>query len=190
MQWVLLAAVGVGVMFGSMQAAKLAVGANTCSTAQATSGHDTCNGNDNVQTVDLKAGNDDFYLFGAGDTAYGNDGQDIFDGGAGPDVIRAGAGFDKGDDLETEEYEGVDSGNGNDYVDGGDGDDMVLGNGGVDEIYGGPGFDFVHADEYGPGGEADAVVDGGPGFDICFVNGSDLGVVAGCDGQVYVNQIE
>lgn len=74
-------------------------------------------------------------------------GDDVFDGGAGDDVIFGNAG---NDDLK--------GGAGADYIDGSVGDDTIYGGAGVDEIRAGDGDDVVYAD-------LEDTIDGGDGTD-------------------------
>jgi len=185
-----LLAVCVGVMLGSMQVARMAFAVQTCTSAQATNSSDTCNGNSYVQDVDLKGGDDLFNLSGGADIGLGNDGVDTFYGGAGADTLYGDNGWDNDSTSDVHSLVGIDGDDGNDNIYGNDGNDLVLGDEGVDSLYGGAGDDYVHADEFGPGGTTDAAVDGGPGTDFCFINGSELGIVANCDGNVFVNEVD
>ena len=81
----------------------------------------------------------------------------IFDGGAGNDLIEGRGGSDElygGADNDT-----VLGGDGNDTVDGGDGDDLLSGDAGNDTISGGAGSDTMS------GGSGNDVLDGGAGND-------------------------
>lgn len=81
----------------------------------------------------------------------------IFDGGAGNDLIEGRGGSDAlfgGADNDT-----VLGGDGNDTVDGGDGDDLLSGDAGNDTMFGGAGSDTMS------GGSGNDVMDGGAGDD-------------------------
>ena len=78
---------------------------------------------------------------------YGQDGDDVMDGGHGRDKMFGDGGNDHlmgglvGDVLQ--------GGEGNDRLEGGDGDDSLVGGGGDDDIYGGEGNDFVDGSDPG-----------------------------------------
>lgn len=159
--------------------------AQTCNTANATSGADECYGNSNVQDVDLKAGDDLFDLRGGNDDGRGSQDKDFLLGGADKDELIGGPDRDK--TTVSNEYIGVFGDNGEDDVFGGTGDDVVDGSWGIDKIYGEEDDDIVYSDE--PNGFADDKVDdevnGGGGTDFCYINSGENSV--NCDGNTYVN---
>jgi Ca2+-binding RTX toxin-like protein len=90
---------------------------------------------------------------------FGTPGDDVINGGNGPDVIRALA----GDDL-------VHGNNSRDEIYGGGGDDSLWADKGGNEFQkGGPGNDKLHDFNRGGGG----TLIGGGGFDRCFVDSRD-----------------
>ena len=92
---------------------------------------------------------------GAGiETAYGNVGDDVFDGSD----LTAAANFE--------------GGSGNDTLTGGSGNDTLKGNAGADQLRGGSGNDTLYADS------SDTVIEGGLGTDTLHVEGS-MGVTIG-----------
>ena len=119
---------------------------------------------------------------GAGiETAYGNVGDDVFDGsdlavaanfagGSGNDALTGGSGDDTlSGDAGNDTLIG---GAGNDALTGGSGNDTLKGNAGADQLRGGAGNDILYADSY------DTVIEGGAGTDTLHVEGS-TGVAIG-----------
>jgi Ca2+-binding RTX toxin-like protein len=114
---------------------------------------------------------------------WGNDGDDVVDGGSGPDLLVGGRGSDdldghNGDDLlyaldpspAIADDPGV-----SDTIDGGRGDDVIFGGPGQDTLHGSDGDDFIHADD----GRSDRV-SGGQGFDTAVLD-IGLDVVSGVE---------
>jgi acrosin len=140
------------------------------------SGNDSLIGDDEVNRLEGRGGNDtinaargnDTILGGSGDDSlFGGDGDDRIDGNEGNDQIDGLAGSDTilagvGDDL-------VLGSEGDDCLDGGTGQDTILGLAGNDTISGGAGNDQVDAgtgDDLVSGGDGNDVVNGGPGNDV------------------------
>ena len=82
-----------------------------------------------------------------GNVIYGQGGDDVINGGSGPDILYG--------DFDTPT-----TSDGNDVVSGGDADDLVYGQGGADSLLGGRGDDII------TGGPHNDGMDGGEGSDI------------------------
>jgi Ca2+-binding RTX toxin-like protein len=142
-------------------------------------GDDTLRGTGLADVLVGGAGND-VILAGAGiDDVDGGDGDDFLVGARGPDVLMGGAGNDA-----------IRAGADNDWVDGSAGDDVITGGTGHDTLFGGAGDDRVNAGDgrdlaLGGGGNdtltgslgRDMLI-GGLGSDIMSGSGGDL-LIAG-----------
>nr|WSY53176.1 calcium-binding protein [Streptomyces sp. NBC_00886] len=130
-------------------------------------------GNDNLTLGTYSVGwgdngNDTIHAT-TGTIAQGGNGNDSIttvgaaaDGGAGNDVIRAGAGNQSltgGDGNDT-----IDGGAGNDFLYGGKGNDVLRGGAGADTLYGNSGNDTLY------GGAGTDVLSGGPGRNVVHQN--------------------
>jgi serralysin len=122
------------------------------------SGNDTLIGNDAVNALRGRAGDDSLSGGGGGDLLIGGDGSDLLYGELGSDVLRGQGGEDT-----------LWGGLGHDDLFGGDGADTLQGDGGNDRIYGNADADFVNGgagDDNLFGGLGDDSVHGGNGADI------------------------
>jgi Ca2+-binding RTX toxin-like protein len=72
---------------------------------------------------------------------YGEGGDDVVNGGTGPDYVDGGSGDDvvNGNAGDDQLY----GGDGNDVLDGGAGEDELFSDPGADDMYGGPDYDYV-----------------------------------------------
>ena len=161
------------------------------------SGNDTLYADSSDTVIEGGLGSDTLHVegstgvsIGAGagiETAYGNAGNDVFDGsdltvaasfegGSGDDVLTGGSGNDTlsgqaGNDVLT-------GGTGDDVLTGGSGNDTLRGNAGADQLRGGSGNDTLYADS------SDTVIEGGLGSDTLHVEGStgvSIGAGAGIE---------
>jgi Ca2+-binding RTX toxin-like protein len=113
-----------------------------------TSGNDTFNGGDLVDSVSGGTGDDALNGGGGNDLLNGDGGNDSLTGGGGNDSLNGGSGNDS---LTGE--------GGSDMIIGGGGKDILVGNGGKDTIEGGGGKDLIE------GGGGKDFLDGGRGKD-------------------------
>lgn len=114
-----------------------------------TSGNDTFNGGDLIDSVSGGDGNDALNGGGGADILNGDGGADVLSGGLGNDSLNGGAGNDS-----------ISGDGGSDLIIGGGGKDTVTGGGGKDSIEGGGGKDQI------AGGGGKDVLDGGGGKDL------------------------
>jgi hypothetical protein len=118
---------------------------------------------------------------------YGEDGNDTFHGGNGPNYMYGG----DGDDNFT-------GGEGYDYIEGGTGDDTMNGGNGYNEMYGQEGNDYIFGgndNDYIDGGVGDDTLNGGNGNNIIYgrdgndtiTDGDDASEIYGGSGddQIY-----
>lgn len=105
----------------------------------------------------------------AGNVIYGRGGDDVIDGGDGPDRLYGGTGNDTirqsaGDGLLDggAGNDTLSAGAGNDTITGGDGDDRIDAGLGNDTVSGGAGADTIRA------GDGDDTVTGGAGNDVIY----------------------
>jgi Ca2+-binding RTX toxin-like protein len=104
---------------------------------------------------------------------WGQEGDDVIDGGSGPDILVGGPGSDDLDGRNgTDRLYALDPSPAasddpsvSDTLDGGRGDDVLYGGPGQDILRGSEGDDTIHADD----GRADRV-NGGKGIDIAFLD--------------------
>ena len=127
------------------------------------SGSDAYFGGDEVDTVDMGAGNDQVESAGGDDRVQTGSGSDKFDGGAGSDRADMGSGSDQVHLGDGNDFANMGSGSdkafgqaGNDKLKGGQGSDKLIGGGGGDSLFGGPAPDSLLA---GPGNDS---CNGGP----------------------------
>lgn len=106
----------------------------------------------------ILSGNDNFYLSSQADTAFGWNGNDVMQAGAGRDRLEGGRGADR---LMGEAGHDTLVGNqGADVLNGGSGRDRLLGGSGKDTLYGQNGADTL------VGGSGRDWLDGGRGADL------------------------
>lgn len=103
--------------------------------SEGTSGNDTFNGGDLVDSVSGGAGDDALKGGGGNDLLNGDGGNDSLTGGGGNDSLNCGSGNGGKDTIE--------GGGGKDQISGGGGKDLIEGGGGKDDIEGGKGRDFL-----------------------------------------------
>jgi Ca2+-binding RTX toxin-like protein len=120
-------------------------------------------GNDTVRLTSMVAKPTYISLGDGNDVFYGGAGNDIVVAGNGDDIVLAGAGNDNvyggfGNDA-------IDGQAGNDYLYGGDGNDIITGGTGKDYMYGQNGNDTIYAKD-----RVSEVVDGGLGYDVAHVD--------------------
>ena len=123
-----------------------------------TSGNDTFNGGDLVDSVSGGAGDDVLNGGGGNDLLSGDGGSDTLSGGGGNDSLNGGGGGDRligngGSDVIT-------GGGGKDSITGGGGKDTIEGSGGADQIAGNGGKDML------AGGGSKDLIEGGGGRDF------------------------
>lgn len=127
-------------------------------------------------------GDDLFFGFAGNDILNGGDGDDLLLGGLGDDIINGEGGND------------ILEGNGdNDIIDGGTGDDIIFGQGGsdilngdagADVILGGSGADAINGgseDDVIAGGDGANTLTGGAGDDL-ILGGDDIDIINGNEG--------
>lgn len=151
----------------------------------------TVYGDDDIDVLAGKGGNDGLFGGGGDDLIDGRDGDDRLDGGDGRDALHGGRGNDVllgaagDDDLHGED--------GDDRLAGGEGDDLLCGHEGADGLAGGSGEDTLiggggdddltgeDGDDTLTGGFGDDLLDGGLGLDL-LQGGSGNDTLLGGDG--------
>lgn len=136
-----------------------------------TPNNDVITGTDNKDTIEARGGADTVYASKGNDDVEGEQGYDNLNGQGGDDFLKGNSGDD---DLGT--------GDGSNWLNGLDNDDMLIGNAttSANNVLGGDlGSDFIDARN----GDADFLIDGGGGSDVCLVDNADInaGVVYHCE---------
>lgn len=160
--------------------------------SEGTTGNDTFNGGDLVDSVSGGGGSDALNGGGGADILNGQGGADVLAGGLGDDSLNGGGGGDniRGDGgsdliLGGGGRDTVAGGRGQDTIEGGGGRDEVAGGGGGDMLDGGGGRDLVEGnggrDSLDGGGGADTLNGGGGRDDIEGGRGRD--VLSGGNGR-------
>ena len=145
-----------------------------------TSGNDTFNGGDLIDSVSGGAGNDVLNGRGGDDLLRGDGGSDTLSGGGGNDSLNGGGGGDRligngGSDVITGGggRDSITGGGGRDTIDGSGGADQIAGNGGKDILAGGGSKDLIE------GGGGRDILDGGRGGDTLNGGGGKDDIVGG-----------
>lgn len=182
LDWIsyLTTSLGVSVNLATGQASGSEIGTDTLlhiENARGGTGNDTVTGNDAVNQIAGKSGNDSILGAAGNDTIWADDGNDYANGGADNDTLYGWLGNDTLLGEGGNDFIGGDDGA--DVLNGGDGTDTLFGWHGNDSLVGGAGADTLsgenNSDTIEGGAGGDSIV-GGAGVDLLSYLTSTAGV--------------